>query len=72
MLRDFLLESRGWRVVSLPYFEINSAASDAKLQAYLARVLSIKAMCSDIGKPEATREEEGEWTKVLHTKKRHK
>ena len=37
ILRDFLLERRyGFRVVSLPYFEIDKARTDADLQAYLS------------------------------------
>ena len=38
-LRDFLLEQRGWRVVSLPYFAINAASNDAELTEYLADAL---------------------------------
>ena len=38
-LRDFLLEKRGWRVVSLPYFAINAASSDAELSKYLKNAL---------------------------------
>ena len=38
-LRDFLLEQRGWRVVSLPYFAINAASTDAELTEYLAGAL---------------------------------
>jgi very-short-patch-repair endonuclease len=37
ILRDFLLERRyGFRVISLPYFEIDKARTDADLQAYLS------------------------------------
>jgi hypothetical protein len=39
-LRDFLREKRGWRVVSLPYFAIDSATTDEELKAYLANVLA--------------------------------
>ena len=39
-LRDFLLEQRGWRVVSLPYFAIDSASTDEKLKEYLANALA--------------------------------
>ena len=39
-LRDFLLEQRGWRVVSLPYFAIEGASTDEKLKEYLANALS--------------------------------
>ena len=38
-LRDFLLEQRGWRVVSLPYFAINAASTDAELNECLAGAL---------------------------------
>ena len=38
-LREFLLEQRGWRVVSLPYFAIDAASTDTKLAAYLEGAL---------------------------------
>ena len=41
-LRDFLLEQRGWRVVSLPYFAIDAASTDAELAEYLEGALRHK------------------------------
>ena len=41
-LRDYLLEQRGWRVVSLPYFAIDAASTDAELTDYLACALRHK------------------------------
>ena len=36
LLRDLLLEHRGWTVVSMPYWSINAAHSDADLKTLLA------------------------------------
>ena len=41
-LRDFLLEQRGWRVITLPYFAIDAASTDDNLKVYLAGSLRHK------------------------------
>ena len=38
--RDLLLKHRGWRVVSLPYFELDDATARGALHDYVARRIS--------------------------------